>query len=237
MLQPVALSSCAVCCADWLDVLTMPHKETFRPQRRSPIYYPLVNICCGSWDLPTSPGSKLRIQGWVWKRKICIGRGVIKAKPGALPKRECRIIFPSDISLCFSFMSSCGHKHAAPAQIMYLGQLYWHPELDTRWPEPVQCPMYCRSLSTKLGPWYCRWVFLWPSVAVRTADLQREAWWLTLDNHPGRMSILGTTVSALKIPNPMKRVGAGICKEKKNALAIVWKHYHHLLHRQCTKLL
>jgi len=57
-------------------------------------------------------------------------------------------------------------------------------------------------------------------VAVRTADLQREAWWLTLDNHPGRMSILGI-VSALKIPNPMKRVGAGICKEKKNALAIV----------------
>lgn len=57
-------------------------------------------------------------------------------------------------------------------------------------------------------------------MAVRTADLQREAWWLTLDNHPGRMSILGI-VSALKIPNPMKRVGAGICKEKKNALAIV----------------
>lgn len=42
-----------------------------------------------------------------------------------------------------------------------------------------------------------------------------------MDNHPGRMSILGTIVSALKIPNPMKRVGAGICKGKKNALAIV----------------
>lgn len=106
MLQPVALSSCSVCYAGWLDALIMLPKETFRPWGRSPIYCPLVNICCGSWDLPTFAESKPRFQGWMCKRNICIGRGVIKTKPCALPKRECRIIFSLYISLCFSLMLS-----------------------------------------------------------------------------------------------------------------------------------
>lgn len=94
---------------------------------KSPVYCSLGSIYCESQNLPMSPESKQRIQGWTWKGKetICLGRGVIKTKLCALPKCKFRIIFPSDNSLFFSlifFLVGC--RQTAPAQaILLLGWL------------------------------------------------------------------------------------------------------------------